>query len=150
MHHKGGGAFNYGNVPVRIKGDGDYASKLAEAQALQANSFIFGMQSLADQGAGAIVSANRDPQYGNSNMTTGRAMSGEPGNFAPNRDSMGNVVTTDFNNQTGFGPNAGLSATSAPHEDPRTIGQNAEMRVKGIAEGIQYQGYNDRQKIYRA
>mgnify|MGYP006246374957 CR=1 FL=1 len=105
---------------------------------------------MADQGAGAIVSANRDPQYGNSNMTTGRAMGGEPGNFAPNRDSMGNVVTTDFNNQTGFGPNAGLSATSAPHEDPRSIGQNAEMRVKGIAEGIQYQGYNDRQKIYRA
>jgi len=150
MSNRGGGAFNYGNVPVRIKGDGDYRSKLAEAEALQHNAYIFGMQALTNEGIGSVVSAHRHPQYGNTNMTAYAGNSGERGNFQLNRDSMGNVVTTDYNNQTGFGPNTGLSASSAPHDDPRSIGQNAEMRIQGMAKGVQFPGYNDRQLINRA
>ena len=138
MSNRGGGAFNYGNVPVRIKGDGDYRSKLAEAQALQDNAFIFGMQSMANEGSGSVVSANRHPQYGNTNLTTGRGIGGEQSNFQPQTDSMGNVITTDYGNQTGFGPNSGLSASSSPHDDPRSIGQNAEMRVQALAGGVQF------------
>ena len=150
MSNRGGGAFNYGNVPIRIKGDGDYRSKLAEAQALQDNAFIFGMQQMATEGSGTVVSAHRHPQYANTNLTTGQSVGGEKGNFQPNNDSMGNAVTTDYNHQTGFGPENGMSATSAPHDDPRSIGQNAAMRVQGIAAGIQFPGYNNRQQINRA
>ena len=150
MGNRGGGAFNYGNVPIRIKGDGDYRSKLAEAQALQANSYIFGMQEMLERGVGEAVSANRHPQFGNSNFTVGEGVGGAEGNFAPKTDSMGNVVTTDYENQTGFGPDAGLSAGSQPHDDPRDVGYDAQMRIRALAEGRQYPGLNNRQQTYRA
>ena len=41
---------------VRIKGDGDYASKLAEAKAIQPNAHVFGMQA-APEGEGPQMSS---------------------------------------------------------------------------------------------
>lgn len=135
---------------VRIKGDGDYASKLAQAQALQDNAFIFGMQQAFEQGGGAAISANRHPKYANSNFTTGDVMDGAAGNFKPQRDTAGNSVLTDFNNQSGFGPGPATSATTHPQVDPRMLGQDAEARVAMMQQGIQYPGYNNRQQTYQA
>ncbi len=135
---------------VRTKGDGDYQSKLAQANALQNNAFIFGMQQAFEQGGGAAISANRDPVRGNSNFTTGDVMGGSQGNFKPTRDSAGNVVMTDFSNQTGFGPATGTSSTTNPQIDPRMLGQDAEARVAMLQQGVQFGGYNNRQQTYRA
>ena len=134
---------------VRIKGDGDYASKLAQAQALQDNAFIFGMQQAFEQGGGAAISANRHPKYANSNFTTGDVMDGAAGNFKPKADSSGNTVLTDFNNQTGFGPAAQSSVTTNPQTDPRMLGQDAATRVALMQQGGQYESC-DRQQTYRA
>lgn len=149
MANHGGGAFNYGNVPVKIKGDGDYRSKLAQAEALQSNAFVFGMQQAFTEGAGSVIAANRHPVYGNSNLTAGEGLHGAMGNFKPKRDAVGNQLTTDFNNQTGFGPGI-ASATSDVQNDPRTIGQNAAMRVAMLQNGSQFGGYNDRVQINKA
>ena len=111
---------------------------------------IFGMQTALEKGPGEVVASTRDKRYGNPNMTANGAYHGTKGNFAQRRDAVGNSLTTDFNNQTGFGPDAGTSATINPEADPRQIGQDAEMRMKMIAKGIQYQGLNDRQQMYRA
>ena len=135
---------------VRIKGDGDYASKLAQAKSIQANDFIFGMQTAFDQGAGAAISANRHPLYANSNFTTGDVMDGSMGNFKPKQDSAGNTVLTDFDNQTGFGPAAQSSSTTNPQADPRLLGQDAAARVALMQQGGQYMGHNNRQQTYRA
>ena len=134
---------------VRIKGDGDYASKLAQAQALQDNAFIFGMQQAFEQGGGAAVSANRHPKYANSNFTTGDVMDGSLGNFKPQKDMAGNTIMPDYNNQTGFGPEAATSATTHPQIDPRMLGQDAEARVHMMQAGVQYPGHNNRQQTYR-
>ena len=135
---------------VRTKGDGDYASKLAQAQSLQDNAFVFGMQKAFEQGGGAAISANRHPNYGNSNFTTGDVMDGSMGNFKPQADTAGNQVLTDFNNQTGFGPVAQTSSTTNPQVDPRFLGQDAAARVGMLQQGVQFPGYNNRQQTYRA
>lgn len=135
---------------IRTRGDGDYRSKLAEAQSLQDNAFIFGMQKAFEQGGGAAISSNRHPMYGNSNFTTGDVMDGSLGNFKPIANSAGNQLISDFNNQTGFGPIAGTSATTNPQQDPRMLGQDAAARVAMMQQGIQYPGYNNRQQTYQA
>tara|TARA_B100001778_G_scaffold112512_2_gene92148 strand:+ start:14918 stop:15349 length:432 start_codon:yes stop_codon:yes gene_type:complete len=132
---------------VRMKGDGDYASKLSQSQQLQDNAFIFGMQQALVQGSGAAVSASRHPQYANTNRTTGETIGGMNGNFAQ-QSFPGNNPGFDFN-QTGY-TISGQSATTAPQVDPRQLGQDAAMRVQMIAAGKQYPGYNNRQQTFQA
>ena len=145
-----GGAFNYGNVPIKIKGDGDYNSKLAEAKGMAANAYVMGVQETLENGVGAVVGANRHPLYANSNIPGQEAYFGEKGNFRQQTDSVGNQLTTDFNNQTGFGPESGASSTHDTQNDPRTVGQNAALRMAMMQNGQQYPGLNNRQQMYRA
>ena len=146
-----GGAFNFGNVPVKIKSNDQYA-KRREAESSQAalnNAYIFGAQEAIDDGFGEVVSAQRHPLYANPNFTAGEAMGGTAGNFAPNYDSAGGVVLTDYANQTGYA-DAQMSSTIEPQQDPRMLGQNAQARIQGMANGRQFLGYNNRNQTYQA
>ena len=130
--------------------DTDYQSKKAAAiaQAGQ-NDFIFGIQSVYENGSGEASKASRDPRYGNTNLMTGDQLDGAEGIFKPKYDSMGGVVLNDPRNQTGYA-DGGYSATVMPQEDPEIAGDMAAQRVAMIAQGGQYPGLNNRQQIYGA
>ena len=81
--------------------DTDYESKKAAAlaQAGMGGDFVWGVQSVYENGTGQASKASRDPRYGNVNITTGDALDGTYGNFKPATDSAGNQVTEEPRNQ---------------------------------------------------
>ena len=131
--------------------DTDYQSKKAAAiaQAGMGGDFIWGVQSVYDQGSGEASKAARSPKYGNTNLMTGDQLDGNEGNFKPRFDSAGNQVIGDPQNQTGFA-DGGFSSTLQPQADPDIAGQLAEDRIQMMAQGVQYPGLNNRQQIYGA
>jgi hypothetical protein len=130
--------------------DTDYESKKAAAlaQAGMGGDFVWGVQSVYENGTGQASKASRHPQYGNTNITTGDALDGTYGNFKPQTDSAGNQVTEDPRNTTGY-LDGGYSATVQPQVDSEMAGQQAAERVQMMAQGRQYMGLNDRQQMYQ-
>jgi len=130
--------------------DTDYESKKAAAlaQAGMGGDFVWGVQSVYENGTGQASKASRDPRYGNVNITTGDALDGAFGNFKPLTDSAGNQVTEEPQNQTGY-LDGGYSATVQPQVDSEMAGRAAAERVQMIASGGQYMGLNNRQQTYQ-
>ncbi len=130
--------------------DTDYESKKAAAlaQAGMGGDFVWGVQSVYENGTGQASKASRHPLYGNVNITTGDALDGTYGNFKPMTDNAGNQVTEEPRNQTGY-LDGGYSATVQPQVDNEMAGQQAAERVQMIAQGRQYLGLNNRQQMYQ-
>ena len=130
--------------------DTDYESKKAAAlaQAGMGGDFVWGVQSVYENGTGQASKASRDPRYGNVNITTGDALDGTYGNFKPQFDNAGNQVTEEPRNQTGY-LDGGYSQTIQPQVDSEMGGQQAAERVQMIAQGGQYMGLNNRQQMYQ-
>ena len=130
-------------------GDSDYSAKksAAIAQAGIGNDFINGISAVYSNGTGQASKASRSPKYGNVNVTTGDALDGTYGNFKPMFDAAGNQVVSDPRNTTGFADGQ-YSATLQPQVDAEMAGQQAMERLKMMADGVQYQGLNNRQQIY--
>ena len=128
--------------------DTDYESKkrAAMAQADPQNGFMWGMQSVYQNGTGAASKASRSPQYGNPNLTTGDMLDGANGIFKPRQDFTGNQVLSDPYNTTGY-LDGQTSMTVAPQTDPEIAGVNAAERIQMLAQGQQYQGLNNRSQI---
>ena len=131
--------------------DTDYESKkkAALAQSDPSNSFMWGMQSVYQNGSGAASKASRSPKYGNSNLTTGDMMDGANGIFKPRTDDVGNQVLGDPYNTSGF-LDGQTSMTVNPQVDPEMAGQQAAERIAMMQQGGQYLGLNDRQSIMGA
>ena len=131
--------------------DTDYESKkrAALAQADAGNSFMWGMQSVYQNGTGAASKASRSPKYANPNLTTGDMLDGANGIFKPRTDDVGNQVLGDPMNTSGF-LDGQTSMTINPQVDPEMAGQMAQDRIMMMAQGKQYPGLNDRQSIMGA
>ena len=131
--------------------DTDYESKkrAALAQADADNSFMWGMQSVYQNGTGAASKASRSPKYGNPNLTNGDMLDGANGIFKPRTDDVGNQVLGDPMNTSGF-LDGQTSMTINPQVDPEMAGQAAQDRILMMAQGQQYPGLNDRQSIMGA
>ena len=131
--------------------DTDYESKkrAALAQADAGNGFMWGMQSVYQNGTGAASKASRSPQYGNSNLTTGDMLDGANGIFKPRQDAAGNQLIGDPMNTSGF-LDGQTSMTMAPQVDPEVAGMNAADRIQMMAQGQQYPGLNNRSQIMGA
>ena len=128
--------------------DTDYESKkrAAVAQADSNNGFMWGMQSVYQNGTGMASKASRSQQYGNSNLTTGDMIDGAYGIFKPRTDSAGNQLIADPMNTTGY-LDGQTSMTVKPQLDPEVAGQQAMTRIAMMAKGGQYQGLNDRSQV---
>ena len=128
--------------------DTDYQSKKAAAlaQAGMGGDFVWGVQSVYENGTGQASKASRSPKYGNVNITTGDALDGTYGNFKPLFDDAGNHVIGDPRNTTGNADNQ-YSATIVPQTDSEIAGSAAE-RMAMIAQGRQFPGLNDRAQVY--
>ena len=125
--------------------DTDYQSKkrAAVAQADAGNDFMWGMQTVYAQGSGQASKTARNPQYGNTNLTTGDQIDGATGIFKPRYDTAGNQVIGDPLNTSGS-LDGMTSMTTNPQTDPEISGMEAAMRMQAIAQGGQYMGLNDR------
>ena len=122
----------------------DYEGKkrAAVAQSGQ-NSYIQGVQSVMDDGAGAAV-ANTRTKYGNVNLMPNSVMQGQTSNFQQT-DAPGNRPMEDLPNQTGS-VDTEASSTNVPQQDPETMETDAlERRLSMMAKGGQgFPGLNDR------
>jgi hypothetical protein len=124
----------------------DYEGKkrAAVAQSGQ-NSYIQGVQSVMDDGAGAAV-ANTRTKYGNVNLMPQQVLQGQTSNFAQ-EDSPGNQSMEDLPNQTGSTVTQ-ASSTNVPQQDPEAMETSAlENRLELMRKGGQgFPGVNDRNR----
>jgi hypothetical protein len=124
----------------------DYEGKkrAAVAQSGQ-NSYIQGVQSVMDDGAGAAV-ANTRTKYGNVNLMPQQVLQGQTSNFAQ-EDSPGNQSMEDLPNQTGSTVTQ-ASSTNVPQQDPEAMETSAlENRLEMMRRGGQgFPGLNDRNR----
>ena len=124
----------------------DYEGKkrAAVAQSGQ-NSYIQGVQSVMDDGAGAAV-ANTRTKYGNVNLMPQQVLQGQTSNFAQ-EDSPGNQSMEDLPNQTGSTVTQ-ASSTNVPQQDPEAMETSAlENRLDLMRKGGQgFPGLNDRNR----
>lgn len=135
-----------GFTPHKIKGDGDYESqKRAAVAQSQKNSYIQGVQSVMDEGAGTAV-ANSRSKYGNVNLMPNELLQGQNSNFAY-KDSPGNQPLEDITNQTGS-IRTEASSTNVPQQDPEVMETDAlERRLAMMAKGGQgFPGLNNRNR----
>ena len=126
--------------------DTDYKSKLAAAKAqADANSYVQGVQSVMDDGAGAAI-ANTRTKYGNANLMPNSVLQGETSNFQQT-DAPGNRPMEDLPNQTGS-VDTEVSSTNVPQQDPETMETDAlERRLTMMAKGGQgFPGLNNRNR----
>ena len=127
-------------------GDTDYKSKLAAAKAQAGpNSYVQGVQSVMDDGAGVAVSNTRS-KYGDTSLKTNQVMQGETSNFQQT-DSPGNAPLDDLPNQTGS-VQTEVSSTNVPQKDPETMETDAlSQRLEKMARGGQgFPGLNNRNR----
>ena len=130
--------------------DTDYEAKKAAAIAQAgANDYVFGIQSVYQNGPGLATKSSRSPKFGNPNLVTGEMLVGDNGNFAPRQDAVGNQLLSDPLNTTGFVEGA-TSMTVNPQMDPEISGDMAAERMQMLAAGLQYGGLNNRQQIMGA
>jgi len=124
----------------------DYEGKkrAAVAQSGQ-NSYIQGVQSVMDDGAGAAI-ANTRTKYGNANLMPNAVLQGQTSNFQQT-DAPGNRPMEDLPNQTGS-VDTEVSSTNVPQQDPETMKTDAlERRLTMMAKGGQgFPGLNNRNR----
>lgn len=124
----------------------DYEGKkrAAVAQSGQ-NSYIQGVQSVMDDGAGAAI-ANTRTKYGNANLMPNSVLQGQTSNFQQ-VDTPGNRPMEDLPNQTGS-VDTEVSSTNVPQQDPETMETDAlERRLTMMAKGGQgFPGLNNRNR----
>ena len=118
--------------------------RAAMAQSGQ-NSYIQGVQSVMDDGAGQAV-ANTRTKYGNVNVMPNDVMQGSTSNFAQ-QDTPGNTAYDDIKNTSGS-LTTERSATNVPQADPETFETDAlEGRLAKMAKGGQgFPGLNDQSR----
>jgi len=135
-----------GFTPHKIKGDGDYESqkRAALAQA-QKNSYIQGVQSVMDEGAGTAI-ANSRSRYGNVNLMPNQLLQGADSNFSY-KDTPGNQPLDDLANQSGS-VRTEASSTNVPQQDPKEMETDAlDRRLAMMAKGGQgFPGLNNRNR----
>ncbi len=131
--------------------DTDYESKkrAALAQADSQNSFMWGMQSVYENGTGVASKASRNPKYANVNLMTGDHIDGATGVFKPRADNAGNQLLSDPVNTSGY-LDGQSSMTVNPQVDPEIAGAAVQERLTMMSQGIQYPGLNNRQNTMRA
>ena len=131
-------------------GDTDYKSKLAAAKAQAGpNSYVQGVQSVMDEGAGEAV-ANTRTKYGNVNVMPQEILEGSNSNFAF-KDSPGNQPNAEMN-QTGS-VDSQVSSTNVPQQDPQQMESDALDRRIAMyrrAAGNADASANDRSQTMRA
>ena len=131
-------------------GDTDYESKKRAAMAQAGeNSYIQGVQSVMDDGAGEAV-ANSRTKYGNVNVMPQEILEGSDSNFSF-KDSPGNRPNAELN-QTGS-VDAQVSSTNVPHQDPKEMESDALSRRIAMyqkAAGNADASANDRSQTMRA
>ena len=131
-------------------GDTDYKSKLAAAKAQAGpNSYVQGVQSVMDEGAGEAV-ANTRTKYGNVNVMPQEILEGSNSNFAF-KDSPGNRPNAEIN-QTGS-VDSQVSSTNVPQQDPQQMESDAlerRMAMYRRAAGNADASANDRSQTMRA
>ena len=130
----------------KIKGDGDYEAQKRAAMAQSgSNSYIQGVQSVMDEGAGVAI-ANTRSKYGNVNLMPNTVLQGEASNFAQ-KDAVANNPIEDVKNQTGS-VDLDTSSTAVPQQDPEEMETDAlDRRLAMYAKAGQgFAGYNDRSR----
>lgn len=130
----------------KIKGDGDYeAQKRAALAQSGKNSYIQGVQSVMDEGAGTAIEATRT-KYGNVNIMPNEVLQGRSSNFAQ-KDAPGNQDLGDIKNRSGSVITE-ASSTNVPQEDPDSMETSAlERRLSMMARGGQgFPGLNNRNR----
>ena len=136
-----------GTQKVTFNGrDTDYESKKRAAIAQSGpNSYVQGVQSVMDDGAGVAVQNTRT-KYGNVNVMPQEVLQGSSSNFAY-KDSPGNQILDDLPNQTGS-IQTEASSTNVPQEDPDAMETDAlERRLSIMAKGGQgFPGLNNRNR----
>jgi len=126
--------------------DTDYESKKRAAMAQAGeNSYIQGVQSVMDDGAGSAI-ANTRTKYGNANLMPNSVMQGQASNFQQT-DAPGNRPMEDLPNQTGS-VDTEVSSTNVPQQDPEAMETDAlSRRLEMMAKGGQgFPGLNDRNR----
>ena len=134
-----------GFTPHKIRGDGDYEAQKRAAMAQSgSNSYIQGVQSVFEDGAGKAM--QKHPTYGNVNQTTNDLMQGRTSNFAQ-KDMPGNQPLDDIPNQTGSAE-LDTSSTMVPQEDPQEMETDAlDRRLQMMSKAGQgLPGLNDRSR----
>ena len=127
-------------------GDTDYKSKLAAAKAQAGkNSYVQGVQSVMDDGAGVAIENTRT-KYGNVNLMPQEVLEGSNSNFQQ-KDAPGNQAIEDLPNQTGS-VETQVSSTNVPQQDPEAMETDAlENRLAKMARGGQgFPGLNNRNR----
>ena len=130
----------------KIRGDGDYEARKRAAMAQGgANSYIQGVQSVMDDGAGEAI-ANTRTKYGNVNLMPQQVLQGRTSNFQQ-KDVPGNQPLDDIPNQTGS-QELDTSSTAVPQEDPKEMETDAlDRRLAMYAKAGQgFRGLNDRSR----
>ena len=131
----------------KIKGDGDYEAQKRAAMAQSGgNSYIQGVQSVMEEGAGTAIQNTRDPKRGNVNLMPNELLQGSDSNYAQ-RDIPGNQPLDDIPNQTGSAE-LDTSSTAVPQEDPQEMETDAlDRRLQMYAKAGQgFTGMNDRSR----
>ncbi len=126
--------------------DTDYKSKLAAAKAQAGpNSYVQGVQSVMDDGAGKAIENTRT-KYGNVNLMPQQVLEGSNSNFQQD-DSPGNAPLDDLPNQTGS-IQTQASSTNIPQKDPEVMETDAlSQRLEKMARGGQgFPGLNNRNR----
>ena len=130
----------------KIKGDGDYEAQKRAAMAQSGqNSYIQGVQSVMEDGAGTAIQATRS-KYGNVNIMPNELIQGSQSNFSQ-KDAPGNQDIGDIKNRTGSVITE-ASSTNVPQEDPEAMETDAlERRLGLMAKGGQgFPGLNNRNR----
>ena len=130
----------------KIKGDGDYEAQKRAAMAQSGqNSYIQGVQSVMEDGAGTAI-ANTRNKYGNVNLMPNDVLQGKTSNFQQ-KDVPGNQPMDDIPNQTGS-VELDTSSTAVPQEDPQEMETDAlSRRLAMMREGGQgFPGLNNRSR----
>ena len=130
----------------KIQGDGDYEARKRAAMAQSGqNSYIQGVQSVMDEGAGTAIQNTRG-KYGNVNLMPNELLQGNTSNFAQ-KDIPGNQPMDDIPNQTGSAE-LDTSSTTVPQEDPKEMETDAlDERLRMYASAGQgFPGLNDRSR----
>ena len=126
--------------------DTDYKSKLAAAKAQAGpNSYVQGVQSVMDEGAGTAIENTRT-RYGNVNLMPQQVLEGSNSNFQQT-DTPGNQILDDLPNQSGS-IQTQVSSTNVPQQDPESMETDAlSQRLEKMARGGQgFPGLNNRNR----
>ena len=129
----------------KIRSD-DYEGKKRAALAQSGpNSYIQGVQSVMNDGAGEAV-RNTRTKYGNANIMANQVLQGQTSNFQQ-EDSPGNQPLEDLPNQTGSIVTE-ASSTNVPQQDPDQMETDAlDRRLALMAKGGQgFPGLNNRNR----